>query len=128
MPYNQNQQPKSGLTQTEREAVVDLLHLCIYADAHISSNECDLVSNVVESIGWDQNLSFSSYESRSIASARAAKSDESSLKDFIGYAAERLPARSSKDLAIKLCADLFKSDGLQEKETLMLDQIRAILK
>ena len=128
MPYKTDQQPKAGLTQTEREAIVDLLHLCLYADSHISTNECDTVSKVVDSIGWDQALSFSSYESRSISSARVAKSDEVSLKDFIGYAAERLPSRTSKDMAIKLCSDLFKSDGLAEKESLMLVQIRSVLK
>jgi hypothetical protein len=128
MAFKNQKKPAAPLPQNEREAIVDLLHLCLYADAHISLKEGEFIADVVEVIGWDTKLSFSAYEQRSIAAARAARVDEKSKKEFIEYAAERLTSTGSKDLAVSLCADLFASDGTQEREAGLLAQIRASLK
>ena len=117
----------SDLRQSEREAIVDLLHLCLYADAHIGLQESDHLSAVVERIGWDPNLSFSSYEARSIADARRARLDEAVRKDFIAYAAQRLASTASKTLALSLCSDLMAADGTQERESQLLTEIRSLL-
>ncbi len=117
------------LAQTEREAIVDLLHLCIYADAHIALEEGDLIADVVETIGWDTRLAFGSYESKSIAAARAAKGSPESKAAFLAFAAERLPSAESRALALDLCKQLFSADGsTAEKEAALLEDIRAALK
>ncbi len=118
----------SPLSQTEREAIVDLLHLCLYADAHVSLKEGDFISDVVDVIGWDRNLSFSAYESRSIASARAAKTDEVSKKEFVEFATSRLKSPGSRSLALQLCADLFAADTTLDREAALLAQLRAALR
>lgn len=115
------------LSQTEREAVVDLLQLCLYADAHISLREGHFISDVVEVIGWDQNLSFGSYEPRSIAEARAARSDEKSQREFIEHAASRLTSNESKQIALDLCRELCATDGLNSREEKVLGQIQSTL-
>ena len=98
--YDPRMNPTSTeLRQSEREAIVDLLHLCLYADGHIGVQESTLLSDVVEKLGWDANLSFSSYESRSIADARRARLDDTARQDFIAYAAERLCSNRSMALA-----------------------------
>lgn len=119
--------PKAQLSQTEREAIVDLLHLCLYADAHISLKEGEFIAGVVEATGWDQSLSFSAYEARSIAAARAAKTDDSQKKEFIEFASSRLKTQASRSLALQLCADLFSADATQDRETALLAQLRAVL-
>lgn len=119
--------PKAQLSQTEREAIVDLLHLCLYADAHISLKEGEFIAGVVEIIGWDQSLSFSAYEARSIAAARAAKTDDSQKKEFIEFASSRLKTQASRSLALQLCADLFSADSTQDREAALLAQLRAVL-
>ena len=128
MAFKNQNKPAAPLPQSQREAIVDLLHLCLYADAHIRLREGEFIADVVEVIGWDTNLSFSSYEQRSIAAARAARADEKSKKEFIEYAAQRLASKGSKDLAVSLCADLFAADGTQDREAGLLAQIRAISK
>jgi hypothetical protein len=128
MAFKTQMKPAGKLPQSEREAIVDLLHLCIYADAHISLKEGQVVSDVVDVIGWDTKLSFSAYEQRSIAAAREARSDEKSQKEFIESAAKRLSSKGSKDLAVSLCGELFRSDGTADREAKLLMQIRAILK
>ncbi len=128
MAFESKNKPAAPLPQSEREAIVDLLHLCLYADAHLSLREGQFISDVVDVIGWDTNLSFSAYEQRSIAAARAARADEKSKKEFIEYAATRLGSPASKDLAVSLCADLFSADGTSDREAGLLMQIRALVK
>jgi hypothetical protein len=128
MAFEKQKKPAKALLQNEREAIVDLLHLCIYADAHISLKEGQEVTDVVDVIGWDTKLSFSAYEQRSIAAAREARSEDQSQKEFIEYAAKRLTSKGSKELAVSLCAELFSSDGTADREAKLLMQIRAILK
>lgn len=115
-------------SQPEREAIVDLLHLCIYADAHIGGKESDYVAKVVTAIGWDTKLSFSGYEPRSIASARAARSDATTLKDFLSRAAARLESKEARRFAVSKCADLAAEDGTHQRESSLLAQIKEAIK
>lgn len=115
-------------SQPEREAIVDLLHLCIYADAHIGGKESDYVAKVVTAIGWDTKLSFSGYEPRSIASARAARSDATTLKDFLSRAAARLESKEARRFAVSKCADLAAEDGTHHRESTLLAQIKEAIK
>jgi len=115
-------------TQPEREAIVDLLHLCIYADAHIGIKEGDYVPKVVDAIGWDTKLSFSAYEPRSIASARTASANEASLKDYLQRAAARLASKESRAFAIAKCSALTASDGTHQKEASLIFRIKEALK
>ncbi len=115
------------LAQSEREAIVDLLHLCLYADGHISLQEGQFLAEVVNVIGWDTNLAFSSYESRSIAAARAAQGDERSKQEFITHAAARLRSGTARQLAVSLCRELIEADGTSRKEGVVITQIRSTL-
>lgn len=123
---NQKNNP-AKLSQNEREAVVDLLHLCLYADAHISLKEGDFISDVVEVIGWDESLSFATYESRSVAAARAVRTDEKRREEFIGDAVARLKSPASKEVALSLCRDLCATDGMDPREEALLGRIESAL-
>lgn len=129
MSFRKVEKPKTQLPQKEREAIVDLLHLCLYADAHIALQEGEFIADVVDVIGWDTQISFSSYESKSIAGARLAKESPESKAEFLSYASERLQSKESRALALELCKQLSSSDGsTAEKEASLLNEIRAALK
>jgi hypothetical protein len=115
-------------TQQEREAIVDLLHLCIYADAHIGIKEGDYVSKVVAAIGWDTKLSFSAYEPRSIASARATNGNEDALKEYLQRAAARLTSKESRSFAIAKCSNITAADGTHQKEASLVFRIKEALR
>lgn len=114
-------------TQQEREAIVDLLHLCLYADAHIGGKESQVVAKAIEAIGWDANLSFSAYEPRSIASARAARAAPENLKDFLTRAAARLVSQDSRRFAVDKCQELAASDGGDSREAELITSIKGAL-
>lgn len=129
MLFQKKDTAKPQLPQKEREAIIDLLHLCLYADSHIALKEGELLSDVVDVIGWETQSSFSSYEARSVSSARAAKESDATMKEFLSFAAERLQSADSRALALDLCKQLFATDGsTEEREAVLLGRIRAVLK
>lgn len=129
MSFRKVEKPKAQLPQKEREAIIDLLHLCLYADSHIALKEGEFIADVVDVIGWETQISFGSYESKSIAAARAAKESPAAKHEFLSFAAERLASKESQALAIDLCKQLFYADGsTADKESALLGEIRASLK
>lgn len=128
MLFRKKEDRKPELPQKEREAIVDLLHLCLYADSHIALKEGEFMSDVVDVIGWETKSSFGSYEGRSVSSARAAKESPETKKEFLSFAATRLQSKESRALAIDLCKQLFAADGsTAEKESALLGEIRVAL-
>ncbi len=115
-----------GLSQSEREAIADALHFCMYADNKIAQAETQTVATWVNSLTWDPKLSYSAYESRSIAAARQAKENADLRRDFLLSIGKRLNSALSRNLAVSLAARLMNADGEQsEKETGVLAEIRA---
>jgi hypothetical protein len=128
MLFTKKPSAKPSLAQSEREAIVDLLHLCLYGDSHIALREGQFISDVVDVIGWETQSSFGSYEARSISTARAAKENSDTKREHLAYAATRLKSKESRALAIDLCKQLFAVDGsTAEKEAALLGEIRTAL-
>jgi|CXWL01.1.fsa_nt_gi hypothetical protein len=129
MLFRKNETAKLQLPQKEREAIVDLLHLCLYGDSHIALKEGEFMSDVVDVIGWETQSSFGSYEARSISIARAAKENADSKKAFLVSAAARIQSKASRELALDLCRQLLAVDGsTADKEAALLGEIRTALK
>jgi uncharacterized tellurite resistance protein B-like protein len=127
MLFSKKEGAKPQLQQKEREAIVDLLHLCLYADAHIALKEGEFLSSVVDVIGWETQSSFGSYEARSVASARAARTDAEHKKELLASATSRL-SKPARALALDLCKQLFAADGsTADKETALFAEIRSAL-
>jgi hypothetical protein len=118
---------KDGLTQPQREAIADLLHYCMYADNHIALAEAAVITDVVSTFAWDPNISFESFEARSIAAARAAKESPDGRKTFLDAINQRLTTARSRTLALEVCKKLFVADGMNEKDAALLARISQLL-
>lgn len=113
--------PDDGLTQPQREAIVDLLHFCMYADNHIALAEDKILDDTVSVLNWDPGASFDSYESRSIARVREAK-DHADVRDaFFASIQQRLSSKAARALAIDVCQQLFLSDGVKSDREAQLE-------
>lgn len=55
-----------GLQQSQREAIVDLLNYCMFADNFVARAEKQMVSTTGAALDWDRNISFEVYEGGSI--------------------------------------------------------------
>jgi len=123
-PRNSSQ---DGLSQTQREAIIDLLLICIYADNHLSVAEDKVLKDQVESCSWDSGTSAEIYIAIATSKARRAKSDESLQSEYLQYIADRLESPASKAKALSLVDELFESDGIAESETSFTAKIQSLL-
>lgn len=100
-----------GLNQAQREAIVDLLHYCMFADNFVALSENKFVRTVVGTLTWDKNISFESYEGGSIGKARKAKENAEYRDRLFKDVAKRLATKDARELALKLCRDLYQADA-----------------
>lgn len=100
-----------GLTQKQREAIVDLLHYCMFADNFVALVEDQFVNTVAATLNWDKNISFESYEGGSIGNARKAKESAAYCEQFLKSISQRLDDKESRSLAVQLCTDLYNADA-----------------
>ena len=118
---------KDGLTQPQREAIADLLHYCMYADAKLGLAEAAVFERSVGTFDWESSESLESFANRSIARARRASETREADETFLASAAERLDTESSRRRAIELCTAVLAADGTADPEKKFLDKIKAAL-
>ncbi len=121
--------PKNdGLNQTQREAIVDLLHYCMFADNLVALKEDQFINTVAATLSWDPNISFETYEGGSIGNARRAKESADYRATFLKSVAARLGSKEVRELALDLVKQLFSADAnMPEKETQLLPTLRNAL-
>ena len=120
---------KDGLAQSAREAIVDVLHYCMFADKHISVREDEFIETAARTLDWDPKISYEYYEGQSTGIVRRALADKEARDAFFQSLKQRLPNRSERELALRLADDLTKSDGTKaHSEILTLAELKAVLK
>lgn len=117
MPFKKLFQPsevqKDGFTQSEREAIVDVLHYCMFADRHIAIAEDTMIETVARTLNWDPKISYEYYEGKSTGAVRRALADKEFRATFMTSLRERLVSKTSRQFALNVADDLTKVDGLK---------------
>lgn len=127
--FRSAEKSSDGLTQAAREAIVDLLHYCMYADKHIAVREDEFIEATARTFDWDPRISYEYYEAKSTGAVTRALSDASVRAQFLESLKARLPGARERDLALALASDLTKSDGTQAAaEAKVLGELRALLR
>ena len=103
--------PNDGLTQGQREAIVDLLNYCSYADRNISQSEEEMIDGLETKLGWDPNQDFDYYVGKSVGVVRGVIEDKDAAPEFLQGVRKRLDSKKSREIALNLCDKLFKSTG-----------------
>ncbi|MFO1450022.1 MAG: hypothetical protein U1F61_17825 [Opitutaceae bacterium] len=106
-----------GLTQSEREAIVDVLHYCMFADKHIATTEDDLIEAAARTFNWDPKVSYEYYEGKSTGMVRAALADAYSRVTFLTDLNARL-GNQAKLIALQLAERVINADGVRRTEEL----------
>ncbi|MBL9204574.1 MAG: hypothetical protein JNN01_05790 [Opitutaceae bacterium] len=106
-----------GLTQSEREAIVDVLHYCMFADKHIATTEDDLIEAAARTFNWDPKVSYEYYEGKSTGMVRAALADAYSRVTFLTDLNSRL-GNQAKLIALQLAERVINADGVRRTEEL----------
>ena len=118
-----------GLSQAAREAIVDLLHYCMYADKHIAAREDEFIEATARKLDWDPSISYESYEAKSSGAVTRALSDQTVRREFLQSLKTRLGDARERQLALDLANQLMKVDGTKsESESAVLTELKALLR
>ena len=98
--FHKSEAPNDGLTQPQREAIVDLLNYCMYADNLIFLAEDRLITDTVAKFNWDPKLPFDQFDVRSIDNARNARENQGYRDRFLASIRDRLEYRCSEGTSI----------------------------
>src|SRR5215831_6083960 len=119
---------KDGLTQPQREAIVDLLNYCMYADNLVFLAEDRLITDTVAKFNWDPKIPFDQLNARSVGNARNAGESQVYRDKFMASIRDRLDTAAVKGQALDLCQELFLADGaLAEEEDAVLQNLKKLL-
>ena len=126
--FHKSEAPKDGLTQPQREAIVDLLNYCMYADNLVFLAEDRLITDTVAKFNWDPKIPFDQFDVRSIDNARNATESQVYRDQFLASIRDRLGTAAVKGQALDLCQELFVADGARsEEEDAVLQNLRKLL-
>lgn len=119
---------EASSTQTQKEAMVDLLLLGMYADHTLSLAEQDFVNNEGTQIQWESGISFSGYLERTIPKVRTAQTDATTRTKFIDGIRDRLGNPAACERAIAELKALMLIDGVAKIEQDFIDEISTLMK
>jgi hypothetical protein len=126
--FHKSEAPKDGLTQPQREAIVDLLNYCMYADNLVFLAEDRLIADTVAKFNWNSKVPFDQFDVRSIDNARNASENQGHRERFLASIRDRLGTAAAKGKALDLCQELFVADGARsEEEDAVLQNLRQLL-
>ncbi len=114
--FTKQEETSDGLEQIQREAIIDLLLLCRYADNHLALMEDSIFDEEVESFHWDSGTHLEGYIQEATSRVRNIRSSTDARGSFLESVSERLQEGEVKDRALDLCKRLFRSDGVQSEE------------
>jgi uncharacterized tellurite resistance protein B-like protein len=126
--FRKSEEPRDGLTQPQREAMVDLLNYCMYADNLVMLAEDRLIADTAAKFDWDSKTPFDQFEVRSIDNARNASENPGYREKFLGSIKDRLDTAGVRRRTLELCQELFLADGSRsEEEDAVLQNLQQLL-
>jgi hypothetical protein len=126
--FRKAEAPRDGLTQPQREAIVDLLNYCMYADNLVFLAEDRLIADTVAKFNWDPKIPFDQFDARSIGNARNARESQVYRDQFLASIRDRLGTAAVKGKALDLCQELLIADGARsDEEDAVLQNLRKLL-
>jgi Tellurite resistance protein TerB len=117
------------MTQQQREAVVELLLLGMFADAPIKVSEDQKLLSVIEEIGWESYQTADLYLQSAIARARDTVETEGATRHRLEKISEELNEPGMKQRALDYLIQFLGVDGaVDAEESRFLDQAKEALK
>ncbi len=117
------------MRQEQREAVVDLLLLGMFADAPLRVSEDQKLLSVIEEIGWESYQAPDLYLQSAIAKARDAMDTEGGIKHRLEKIDQEMNDNGLRQRALDYLTQFLGVDGaVDAEETKFLDLAKAALK
>ena len=118
---------EAGASQEEREAVIDLLVMTMYADRFIDTAENDAIERVTEQLDGDASLPLSQYLNTSIAEVRQTLGNKEKQHALLEDVNERLGTDKMRALAYQASRAVARADDeMADEEEQFLSSVRAV--
>ena len=98
--FGKPEAPKDGLNQPQREAIIDLLNYCMYADNFVFLAEDRFITDTVAKFNWDSKVPFDQFVLRSTDNARNARESQVYRDRFLDSIRDRLSTRCGEGKSI----------------------------
>lgn len=113
-----------SLDQGQREAIVDLLLLGMYADRHVAVAEQEFLVEAIATLGWDEFYSPEIYFQRVVPTVREVLGNADRTRGFLQNISDRLDQVELMKFAIEKFSTLIGLGGVtEESEALLFDAV-----
>lgn len=111
------------MTQSSREALIDLLFLSLYLDDHLSLAEDDVLTSALDALGWDSAEPREKHIWRAFSKARDAAGCAIKTGAFLNERADLIKADGQEGAALTWLTRVLGADGLSGTEQHFLKQL-----
>ena len=117
-------------TQTQREALVDLLVLGMYADGNLSLAETDLLENEIQGLTAETGIAWDTYLAKAFHAIRQTQGDRKARNALLCDIRERLESQDKRQHAAAELQALLAIDGYDHgyTERVFWEDVKAFLK
>lgn len=104
------------ITQDQREAVIILMLVIMYADKKLTLEENTTLRHYEKVIKWDSERSLSDFFANRIAEIRTAMRTDNQLSDLLEKTCARITDDNVKTITIKACNDMAAADHIKDAD------------
>ena len=120
---------KDRLNQGQREAIIDALLYCLYADDYDDPAERNIMDKSIARLNWESGISVTDYIEFATEKVNRALSSEESEQAFLASISERLEDWERRFQTLQLCKILFYSDMFfSDEEVRALTELSRVFK
>lgn len=116
-----------GWSQTQKEALVDLCLLGMYADNLLSLAEQAFIEDKFENLQWESGIPFRGYLQRTIPKIRLARDDSKKVQQMLEDIKERLGSDEYKQKSFEVLNKLLATDELVKVEEKFSSEVRGVM-
>ena len=123
------EEKQDGLKQHQREAIIDALLYCLYADDYDDPAERTVMDKSIARMNWEAGPGIQDYIISASAKVKLALSSPDEEQQFLREISHRLEDRETRFKAIQLCKILLYSDlFFSDEEARALDGLSRAFK
>jgi uncharacterized tellurite resistance protein B-like protein len=118
----------TSLTQSQREAIIDLLLYAMYEDRRVALQEDEFIDAHAATLGWQSPTAVVTYVKMATARVRSARATAEGKAHFLDQTTHQLDTDAARQTAIDLCHALLTADANEsEAESVFEAELNELL-
>src|SRR6516162_5297584 len=101
----------TGLTQEQKQALLDLLIIGMYADHNLASAEDERVGRLLDTFRFPSEYERDKFSDAAFTRASRQSGSPEAIRAYVGQIAGHFPTREIRQRAYDILDDLLTSDG-----------------